>query len=293
MLGISAIAVIGITVAIFVFATLYRRRADREYRPLVPTNYRLEVAWIVVPLAIVIVMFVWGARVFYDTAVPPAGTTDIYVVGRQWMWKIRHPQGRREIDELHVPVGQPIKLVMTSEDVIHSFYVPAFRVKMDVLPGRWTTLWFEATRPGEYHLFCAEYCGTGHSRMGGKVVAMEPAAFGAWLADDAEQPSLTRSGQTLFEKLRCGDCHPDEGGPRGPALAGLFGRRVSVAGGAAPVVADEDYFSRSLLDPNAEVVDGYAPIMPTYTGLLGPEEVAMLAAYVKSLGAAPAPPEQP
>jgi cytochrome c oxidase subunit 2 len=212
------------------------------------------------------------------------------------MWKVQHMDGQREINELHVPVGRPVRLTMASEDVIHSFYVPAFRVKMDVLPGRLTTMWFEATRPGTYHLFCAEYCGTRHSGMIGSIVAMEESDFQAWLEGGAVGGSLASQGEQLFQDLACNTCHREDTQGRGPVLEGLFGKTVELADGRT-VVADESYIRESIVNPQARVVAGFQPIMPTFQGLVSEEGLLQLVAYIRSLGPAEPgtgaiPPEQ-
>ena len=269
------------------FMVVYRRRSATYVPPLVHVPLWLEVLWSAVPLGITMIAFLWGAQIFAALVEPPADSLEAFVVGRQWMWKIQHLEGRREIDELHVPVGRPVKLTMTSEDVIHSFYVPAFRVKMDVVPGRYSTVWFEATKPGTYHLFCAEYCGTLHSGMIGRVVAMEPAEFQAWLSGTAQDGTLNVSvaeqGAQLFESLGCVSCHRAGEMQRGPQLEGLFGSTVHLAGGGT-VVADERYIRESILDSSAKVVEGYQPLMPTYRGLINEEQVLQLIAYIKGLG---------
>jgi cytochrome c oxidase subunit 2 len=206
---------------------------------------------------------------------------EIAVVGRQWMWKIQHPSGRREINELHVPVGAPVKLRIASQDVIHSFYIPAFRVKMDAVPGRYTQLWFEATKPGEYHLFCAEYCGTEHSRMIGKVVVMEPDQFQNWLGGVTEETPV-EAGERLFAEFNCANCHTGGTRQRGPHLGGLFGKPVRLADGRT-VTFDETYIRESIINPNAKIVAGYAPVMPTYRGQLSEEQLLQLVAYIRSL----------
>jgi cytochrome c oxidase subunit 2 len=227
-------------------------------------------------------MFAWGASLYFHLSYPPANALNLYVVGKQWMWKIQHPEGRREINELHVPVGQPIKLTMTSEDVIHSFFVPAFRTKMDVVPGRYTTLWFEATKAGEYHLFCAEYCGTSHSLMIGRVVVMEPVQYQEWLSGGSSQEPLTVAGERLFQQLGCDTCHRADSRARGPVLEGLFGKSVQLQGGQT-VIADEAYIRESILNPNAKLVTGYQPLMPTFQGLVSEEGILQILAYIKSL----------
>jgi cytochrome c oxidase subunit 2 len=220
---------------------------------------------------------------------------EIYVVGKRWMWKAQHLSGQREINELHVPVGVPVKLTLTSEDVIHSFFVPAFRIKKDAVPGRYATLWFQATKPGRYHLFCAEYCGTKHSGMIGWVEVMEPAAFQSWLTGGGSG-SLAAEGQKIFQSLGCVTCHRADAQGRGPRLEGLFGRAVALAGGEE-VVADADYVRESIVTPAAKVVAGYQPVMPTYQGLVSEEGLMQLIAYIQSLqepaprGAPPAAPE--
>jgi len=206
----------------------------------------------------------------------------VYIVGKQWMWKFQHAEGQREIDELHVPLGRPVRLTMTSEDVIHSFFVPAFRVKQDVLPGRYTTTWFNATRQGTYHLFCAEYCGTQHSGMIGQVVVMEPTQYEMWLGAGAVGGSLSSAGEKLFQDLACNSCHTGDAQARGPNLQGLFGRSVALEGGGT-TVADESYIRESVLDPRAKIAAGYQPIMPTYEGLVTEEQLLALVAYLKSL----------
>jgi cytochrome c oxidase subunit II len=227
------------------------------------------------------VIFFWGAIVFFKERTPPRDATEVYVVAKQWMWKIEHAEGQREINELHVPVGRDVKLIMTSQDVIHSFYIPAFRIKQDVLPGRYTVQWFRATKPGTYHLFCAEYCGTQHSGMVGDIVVMEPAQYESWINGGSTGP-LSASGEKTFAELGCPTCHRDDGQGRGPSLAGVFGKPVLLMGGRT-VTADENYIRESILDPGAKIVNGYAPVMPTFQGLVSEEQLNGLVAYVKSL----------
>jgi cytochrome c oxidase subunit 2 len=207
---------------------------------------------------------------------------DVYVVGKRWMWKVQHLTGQREINELHVPVGVPIKLNLTSEDVIHSFYVPAFRMKKDAVPGRYNVAWFQASKPGRYHLFCAEYCGTQHSGMIGWIHAMEPAQFQAWLSGGAAGVSLAAAGEKLFDDLACVTCHRADTRARGPLLDGLYGRPVRLASGET-VTADEGYLRESILTPSAKIVAGYQPVMPTYQGLVSEESLLQLIAYLQSL----------
>jgi len=264
---------------ILYFGVRYRRGSGAS-RGNPYSGTLLEVAWTVIPLLLTMIMFVWGAAVFFDMQTPPANAQEINVVARQWMWKAQHPNGRSELNELHIPTGQPIRLRMISEDVIHSFYVPAFRTKQDVLPGHYTRMWFEATKPGRYHLFCAEYCGTEHSKMRGTVVVMTPDDYANWLAGEAGVVPAV-AGNTLFERYRCDSCHKDEGGV-GPSLKGVYGSRVPLQGGGQ-VLADEQYLRTSILDPAKQVVAGYRPEMPTFRGQLDEQQILQLIAYVKSL----------
>jgi cytochrome c oxidase subunit 2 len=268
---------------IFYLGWKYRRRSQGEVGHgggSAPAS--LEIVWSAVPLVIVLVTFYWGADVFLQLSRPPADATEYFVVGRQWMWKVQHPDGPQEINELHVPVGRAVKLTMTSEDVIHSFYVPAFRVKSDVLPGRYTTVWFRATRPGTHHLFCAEYCGTEHSRMIGRIVALEPFEYEMWLAGGRQGPSPTARGEELFRTRGCTTCHRPDTAARAPILNGLFGTTVMLQGDET-VTADEGYLRESILRPAAKVVRGYAPVMPAYEGQIPEDEVLLLIAYIRSL----------
>jgi len=280
---------LGTTLAIFVviaiFSMKYRRRHGREATPI-EGSLILEISWSVIPLGIFMVIFLWGAVIFFDERTPPQDATEIYVVAKQWMWKLQHPEGQRELNELHVPARRDIKLIMTSQDVIHSFYVPAFRLKQDVLPGRYTTMWFRATRPGTYHLFCAQYCGTQHSGMIGDVVVMEPAEYQTWLSVGVPAGSLAQTGQALFQQLGCSTCHRFDVQGRGPNLTGVFGKPVSLEDGRT-VVADENYVRESILVPAAKVVSGFKPVMPSFQGQVGEEQLDALIAYVKSLSQAP------
>ena len=236
-----------------------------------------------IPFGLTKVMFTWGAAVFFKMSRPPADAIPINVVGKQWMWKLQHMEGQREINELHIPVGRAVKLTMTSEDVIHSFFVPAFRTKQDVVPGRYSTTWFQPTKPGKYHLFCAEFCGNRHSAMIGWVYVMEPQDYQNWLSGGAPTGSLADSGQKLFQDLACANCHKPDGSGRCPSLAGLLGSTVQLAGGGT-VKADEAYIRESILQPSAKVVAGYQPVMPTFQGLVTEEGVLQLVEYIKSLG---------
>jgi cytochrome c oxidase subunit 2 len=286
LLAVTTFFVVLIAGLIIVFMIRYRRRDPDEIPESVHGSLALEIAWTVPPLVIVMIIFFWGASLFATIQRPPDDAININVVGKQWMWKLQHMEGRREINELHIPVGKPIKLTMTSEDVIHSFFVPAFRTKQDAVPGRYTTTWFEATKPGSYHLFCAEYCGTIHSGMIGHVIAMEPAEFEAWLqtgqAGALPPVSPAAAGEALFQAQGCVSCHAAGADQRGPQLAGLFGTTVHFEGGGS-AVADENYLRQSIVDPQAHLVQGYQAIMPTYQGLLSEENVMQLIAYLKTL----------
>jgi cytochrome c oxidase subunit 2 len=282
LVGVSVFFGVLISVLIVVFAVKYRRRSENERPAAVRTDMRLEILWTVIPLGLTLVMFFWGAKLFFITYDPPADSLEIAVVAKQWMWKAQHPEGQSEIDELHIPVGRPIRLTLTSQDVIHDFFVPAFRVKKDVLPGRYTTLWFEATRPGEYHLFCAQYCGTQHSGMTGRIVVMAQAEYQSWLTGRATGVSMANAGQSLFQQLACNTCHLEKDTSRGPSLIGLFGKRVKLQDGRS-VTADEDYIRESILNPQAKIVAGYQPIMPTFKGLVDEDGLLQILAYLKSL----------
>ena len=267
---------------IVVFAVKYRRRSEDERPRPIEGNFWLEILWSAIPLGLTMVMFVWGAIIYFDIYNPPNDALEIGIVGRQWMWKAQHAEGQREINELHVPVGQAVKLTMTSEDVIHDVFLPAFRIKQDVLPGRYTTLWFQATKAGEYPLFCAQYCGTQHSGMVGRVVVLEPAEFEKWLSGGATGVSMIDQGASLFKRFGCETCHGAGGTSQGPSLAGLFGKTVKLQEGTT-VTADENYIRESILDPRAKIVAGYQPIRPTFKGLVSEEGLLQLIAYIKSL----------
>jgi cytochrome c oxidase subunit II len=286
LLAVSAFFTVGIFLSIFYFAVRYRRRSELEVPPKIAGVLSMEMAWTIVPFILTMIMFTWGASVFMQASRPPDNAISVYAVGKQWMWKLQHMEGQREINELHIPVGVPVKVTMTSEDVIHSFYVPAFRTKQDVLPGRYTTTWFQATKPGKYHLFCAEYCGTKHSGMIGWVYAMEPQDYQAWLSGGAPEGSMASGGEKLFQDLGCSNCHRTDAQGRCPNLVGLFGTNVQLAGGGL-VKADEAYIRESILNPNAKVVAGYQPIMPTFQGLVTEEGVTQLIEYIKSMGRLP------
>jgi cytochrome c oxidase subunit 2 len=285
-----------IAILILVFAVKFRRQAATEvgvdvYEGNPAAARRLEAVWTLTPLAIVLFLFVWGTGVFFAQNRPPANAIQFWVTARQWMWKVQHPQGNREINELHVPVHTPVQLRMISEDVIHSFFVPAFRVHVDVLPSRYTTYWFEANRTGTFHLFCAQYCGVEHSKMVGRVIVLAEHEYQAWLAGETKGRPAGATGAELFTARACNTCHRPDSAARAPILEGLAGKTVALADGSS-VVADDDYLRQSILMPAAKVTAGYQPIMPAYQGLITEDELMLLIDYVKSLrapGAAGAP----
>ncbi|HEY7098120.1 MAG TPA: cytochrome c oxidase subunit II [Terriglobales bacterium] len=282
LLVVTGLVSIAIFILILFFAAKYRRRPGIEAEQ-VEGSTPLEITWSIIPLGVFLVIFAWGAIIYFHERTPAKGATDVYVVAKQWMWKLQHEGGQREINELHIPVGRDVRMIMTSQDVIHSFYVPAFRIKQDVLPGRYSYTWFHATKPGTYHLFCAEYCGTQHSGMIGQVVVMEPSQYESWLSGGATSGSLAQNGETLFQQLGCTTCHRSDVQGRGPNLVGVFGKTVALEDGRT-VTADEDYIRESILNPGAKVASGFKPIMPTFQSIVSEEQVNQLVAYIKSLG---------
>jgi len=266
-------------------AIKYRRGSPADRSNPVTHNTKLEAIWIGIPLAIALSLFVMATVVFFEIYDTPDNAAEIYVLGRQWMWELRHPEGRREINELHVPVGRPIRLTMTSQDVIHSFFIPAFRTKQDVVPGRYTSLWFEATKPGRYHLFCAEYCGAKHSGMVGSVVAMDASEFQQWLEEGgtADEESMSVAGERLFRRLGCSGCHGANATVRAPLLDGVYGHPVALEDGSF-VTADERYIRDSILLPQSQVAAGYKPVMPTFQGHISEDELLTIIAYIKAIG---------
>jgi cytochrome c oxidase subunit II len=282
LVGVSVFFASLIALAIVFFAFRYRRRPGNEHPPETVPDLRLEIFWAVVPLGFALTMFAWGAKLYFETYSPPADSLEIHVVAKQWMWKAQHPEGRAEIDELHVPLGRPIKLLLTSQDVIHDFFVPAFRIKTDVLPGRYMTVWFEASKTGAFRLFCAEYCGTLHSGMLGRIVVLQPRDYQNWLTEGPAAMTVAASGARLFQSLGCVACHRETDTERGPALAGLFGRQVRLRDGKM-LIADENYIRESLINPQAKITAGYQPIMPTFKGLVSEEAILQIIAYLKSL----------
>jgi len=274
---------IAIFSTIFVFMVKYRRRADNEIPVETEENLPLELAWTIIPTLICAGLFLWASSLYFENSRPPSASTEIFVIGKQWMWHIQHPEGVREINELHVPVDAPIKITMTSDDVIHDFYIPAFRVKKDAVPGRYTSLWFQATKIGTYHIFCAQYCGADHAEMIGWVYVMSPTDYAAWLAGGARNESMAQTGERLFNQLGCVTCHVADNSGRGPSLAGLYGKPEKLRNGDSRLV-DETLIRQAIVNPNSIILPNYPPIMPTFQGQINEEQVLQLIAYVKSLG---------
>ena len=283
LLAISVFFTVGIVAAIVFFFVKYRAKEKYANGAEIHGSIALETVWSIIPFVIAMTIFLGGAVVYYNQYRPPAEAMEIYVVGKQWMWKFQHGTGQREINELHVPVGRNVKLTMTTEDVLHDVYIPAFRTKADVVPGRYSTIWFNATKPGKYHLFCAEYCGLNHSGMGGWVYVMEQRDFDNWLGGNVSGQTPVEAGKDLFEnKLGCASCHAGGKDQRGAVLEGLFGSQVKLTSGQT-VTADEEYIRNSILNPSGQIVEGYQPIMPTFKGQVTEEQLVQLVAYVKSL----------
>jgi len=283
--GVTLFFTLLISAVLIFFVIRYRRRTPYEIPRPIAGSHKLETLWTIIPFIIAMTMFGWGAQVYFQQYKPPANAIEVYVVGKQWMWKLQHATGQREINQLHIPVGRKIKLIMTSEDVIHDFFVPAFRTKMDVVPGKYTTMWFEATTPGTYHLFCAEYCGMNHSGMTGSIIVMEPREFDNWLSGNAGSGTPAAAGQQLFQSLGCASCHGANGeGGRGPTLAGVFGKKTQLQTGDS-VTVDEGYVRESILNPQAKLVAGFGAIMPTFQGQITEDQLMQLVAFIKSLPA--------
>jgi cytochrome c oxidase subunit 2 len=282
MLIVTGSVAIGVYVLIIYFSIRYRRRSPLDRTPRIMGSTKLELFWSTTPFLIFLVMFWWGANIYFTLAQPPVDAIDVYVVGKQWMWKVQHAQGQREINQLHIPLGRPVKLTLASEDVIHDFFVPAFRTKVDVVPGRYVYTWFTPTLVGQYHFFCSQYCGTNHAGMRGEVYVMDPADYQDWLNLRAEgSPAL--EGRKLFLKLQCITCHTVGPHARAPVLESLYGQRVPLRDGGT-ALADDNYIRESILKPQGKVVIGWEPIMPTYEGQVSEDELIQLLAYIKSLG---------
>jgi cytochrome c oxidase subunit 2 len=278
------VSLIGLTIVVLLivsFSILYNKKRH-PVAVQVEGSTLLEATWTIIPLGLFLVMFVWGALIYFRVFTPPANSMNIYVVGKQWMWKAEHPGGQHEINALHVPTGRAVQVTLISQDVFHSFSIPAFRVKREAIPGRYTTVWFEATVPGTYHLFCTQYCGTNHSQMTGDIVVMTPEDFRKWLASSTSGASLAQNGERLFASLSCAACHNTRPDARGPNLAGVYGAKLPLASGGT-VIADDAYLREAILNPSQHVTQGYAPIMPTYQGQISEEGVIALLEYIKNL----------
>jgi cytochrome c oxidase subunit II len=266
---------------IFGFSVMYRK----EKHPVatqIEGSTLLEATWTIIPLGIFLVCFVWGALLYFRIYNPPTNAMNIYVVGKQWMWKAEHPGGQHEINALHIPIDKPIQLTLISQDVFHSFSIPAFRVKREAIPGRYTSVWFEATTPGTYHLFCTQYCGTNHSAMIGDIVVLTPDDYKKWLGESTSGMSLAQNGEKLFASLSCNACHNAKPDARGPSLANVYGAKLALASGGT-AIADDAYLRESILNPSQHITQGYAPIMPTYQGQISEEGVIALVEYIKNL----------
>ena len=279
---VSAFFALAVALSVIYFGIRYHMTHDGEIGARIEGNLPLELLWSVIPTVIAMVMFGWGASVFYHLRRPPDEAMHIYAVGKQWMWKFQHPEGQREINELHIPAGRPIKITIGSEDVLHSLYFPAFRTKMDAIPGRYTELWFEANTPGTYHIFCTEYCGTNHAGMIGSVTVLEPSQYQAWLQGGGLEGTLAQRGARLFNDLACVTCHLDTGQGRGPSLKDIVGTTVELQDGSSATI-DEAYLRESILNSQAKIVKGFQPLMPTFQGLISEENLAALIEHVKSM----------
>ena len=278
------VSLIGLTIVVLLivaFSILYSKKRHPEAVQIEGSTI-LETTWTIIPLGLFLVMFVWGALLYFRIYTPPANAMNIYVVGKQWMWKAEHPGGQHEINALHVPVGQPIQLTLISQDVFHSFSVPAFRVKREAIPGRYNTVWFEATKTGTYHLFCTQYCGTNHSQMVGDVIVMTPDDFKAWLAGSTSGNSLAQDGERLFSSLSCGACHNTRPDARGPSLASVYGAKLTLSTGQT-ITVDDAYLREAILNPSQHLTQGYAAIMPTYQGQVSEEGVFALIEFIRNM----------
>ena len=281
LVAISLVGLIFVTFLILYFSLRYRRDKSPVATQIEGSTI-LEATWTIIPLALFLVVFVWGGLLYFRIYNPPANSMNIYVVGKQWMWKAEHPGGQHEINALHVPVGQPVQLTMISQDVFHSFSIPDFRVKREVIPGRYSTVWFQATDPGTYHIFCTQYCGTLHSGMIGEVTAMSPADYKKWLDQSNSGMSLAQNGERLFASMGCNACHSGNAAARGPNLAGVYGSKLTLTDGSQVLVNDA-YLRDAILNPSQHVTAGYAPIMPTYQGQISEDGLIDLVEFIKQL----------
>jgi cytochrome c oxidase subunit 2 len=279
-----AMTIVGLLLvgAILVAFSMRYRKSVHPVATQIEGSTLLEATWTIIPLAIFLVTFVWGALLYFRIYNPPANSMNIYIVGKQWMWKAEHPGGQHEINSLHVPTGRPVQLTMISQDVFHSFSIPDFRVKREVIPGRYSTVWFEATTPGTYHIFCTQYCGTNHSAMIGEVTVLTPADYEKWTQESTSGMSLAQNGERLFASMGCNACHSGNAAARGPNLAGVYGSTLQLTSGGQAQVTD-GYLRDAILNPSAHVTAGYAPIMPTYQGQISEDGLIDLVEYIKSI----------
>ena len=281
LIGVTVVGLVLVLLLIGGFSFRYRK-AVHPVAEQIEGSTLLEAIWTIIPLGIFLVTFVWGALLYFRIYTPPVNSMNIYIVGKQWMWKAEHPGGQHEINELHVPIGQPIQLTMISQDVFHSYSLPEFRVKREVIPGRYTTVWFQATTPGTYHLFCTQYCGTDHSKMVGEITAMLPEDYKKWTELSTSGMSLAQNGERIFASMGCNACHTGNASNRAPSLAGLYGSKVQMANGSIQL-ADAAYIRDVILNPSQHVPAGYAPIMPTYKGQISEDGLIALVEYLKQL----------
>src|ERR1700748_349429 len=281
LLLITVVGLALVCILVFGFSIRYRREKHPVAVPIEGSTL-LEATWTIIPLGIFLLTFVWGAILYYRIYDPPVNAMNVYIVGKQWMWKAEHPGGQHEINALHVPTGRPVQLTMISQDVFHSFSIPDFRVKREVIPGRYTTVWFEATTPGTYHIFCTQYCGTNHSAMIGEVTVLDPDDYQKWTQGSTSGMSLAQNGERLFASMGCNSCHSGSAAARGPHLAGVYGSKLQVAHGF-PVLVDDAYLRDAILTPSQHVTAGYAPIMPTYQGQISEDGLIDLVEYIKNL----------
>src|SRR5277367_5238144 len=281
LLTITVIGLVLVATLVFGFSIRYRQ-SNHPVAEQVEGSTLLEATWTIIPLALFLVVFVWGALLYFRIYTPPANSMNIYIVGKQWMWKAEHPGGQHEINALHVPTGRPVQLTMISQDVFHSFSIPDFRVKREVIPGRYSTVWFNATTPGTYHIFCTQYCGTNHSVMIGEVTAMSPDDYEKWTQTSTSGTSLSQNGERLFASMGCNACHSGSAAARGPNLAGVYGSKLQLTNGSEVLVNDA-YLRDAILNPSQNITAGYAPIMPTYQGQSSEDGLIDLVEYIKSM----------
>ena len=281
LLLMTIVGLILVGALIFGFSIRYRREKS-PVATQIEGSTLLEATWTIIPLAIFLVTFVWGALLYFRIYDPPADAMNIYVVGKQWMWKAEHPGGQHEINALHVPTGRPVQLTMISQDVFHSFSIPDFRVKREVIPGRYTTVWFNATTPGTYHIFCTQYCGTQHSGMIGEVTVLSPDDYKKWTEQSTSGMSLAQNGERLFASMGCNACHSGNAAARGPNLAGVYNSKLTLTNGSQVLVNDA-YLRDAILNPSQHITAGYSPIMPTYQGQISEDGLIDLVEYVKNL----------